>query len=198
MHYCKKLHKRLSQACRWLCLMCGILLITASAWADGNDLHIKHANLILYEDAWWLEAELDVKLDQNIELALQKGIDLSFMYEFQLIKPEKYWFDDEILTERKSITLSYHALTKQFLVQQGKQQSAFDTLSEAKHVLTHIRDWRLASRNILDKNETYQAALKVHLDQSKLPKALQVDVLGESEWNLSSPTFNWWFKDTLK
>ena len=197
MLYCKKWPSHILYACHWLCLMCG-LLITPYTWANDSDLHIKHANLVLRDDTWWLEADLDVRLDQTIESALQKGIDISFMYEFQLIKPQKYWFDDEIITERKSITLSYHALTKQFLVQQGKEQSAYDTLNEAKASLTRIRDWRLAPRQTLEKNESYQAALKVHLDQSKLPKALQVDVLNESEWNLSSPTFTWWFKDAIK
>lgn len=197
MLYCKKWPSHLLYACHWLCLMCG-LLITPCTWANDSDLHIKHASLVLRDDTWWLEADLDVRLDQTIESALQKGIDISFMYEFQLIKPQKYWFDDEIITERKSITLSYHALTKQFLVQQGKEQSAYDTLNEAKASLTRIRDWRLAPRQTLEKNESYQAALKVHLDQSKLPKALQVDVLNESEWNLSSPTFTWWFKDAIK
>lgn len=197
MLYCKKWPSRFYYTCQWLCLAFGLLMSPAS-WANESDLHIKHANLVLRDETWWLEADLEIRLDQTIESALQKGIDISFMYEFQLIKPQKYWFDDEIITERKSITLSYHALTKQFLVHQGKEQNAYDTLNEAKMALVRIRDWRLAPRHTLEKNESYQAALKVHLDQSKLPKALQVDVLNESEWNLSSPTFTWWFKDAIK
>lgn len=201
MHYCKKWLSRLVHIRQslWITIVFSLALVTGSnAWANDSDLQIKHATVVVREDALWLEAELDIRLDQTLESALQKGIEISFMYEFQLIKPQKYWFDDEIITERKSITLSYHALTKQFLVHQGKEQTAYDTLNEAKNELTRIRDWRLAPRQAIEKNESYQAALKVHLDQTKLPKALQVDVLNESEWNLSSNTFTWWFKDAPK
>jgi hypothetical protein len=61
-----------------------------------------------------------------------------------------------------------------------------------------IHDWRLVPHATLEKNQSYQAALKMHLDTSKLPKALQLDALGESDWELVTPTFTWWVKETLR
>lgn len=180
---------------RFLAGLLATALLAAIAWAASNHAHIKNAEMLLREDVWYLQADLDVQLGRGLEDALHKGIELAFLYEFQIIKPQKYWFDDEVLTERKTLTLSYHALTRQYLLQAEQHQKAFDSLADAKRELTQIRDWRLTPRSTLEKSETYQAALKMHLDRSKLPKALQVDALGESDWELVTPTFSWSVKE---
>lgn len=184
----KKLSIGLIGGLCWLCF----------ALAGANHAHIKSAEMVLRDEVWTLDAELDVQLGQSLELALSKGVMLTFLYEFQLIKPMKYWFDDEVLTKRRVYTLSYHALTKQYLLQTEQQQKAFDSLNDAKQVLGSIREWRLAPHAVIEKNQPYQAALKMHLDQSKLPKALQVDAYGESDWELVTPTFDWWIKESVR
>lgn len=182
----------------WL-LLCILLSATVMVvHAAANHAHIKNAEMVLREETWTLDADLDIQLGHALEEALNKGIALTFLYEFQLIKPQKYWFDDEVLTERRSVSLNYHALTKQYLLQFDKTQKAFDTLGDARRELGAVRDWRLAPHAVLEKNQPYQAALKMHLDRSKLPKALQVDVLGESEWELVTPTFSWWVKESVR
>lgn len=178
-------------------LICLWLLVSV-CWAAANHAHIKSAEMVLREELWTLDAELDVQLGQSLEMALSKGVVLTFLYEFQLTKPMKYWFDDEVLTKRKVMTLNYHALTKQYLLQHEQQQKAFDNLTDAKRELGMVREWKLAPHLILEKNQPYQAALKMHLDQSKLPKALQVDALGESDWELVTPTFSWWIKESVR
>lgn len=172
-----------------------LALLTPAVLAGGNHAHIKSAEMQLREEVWYLQADFDVQLGRGLEEALNKGIELVFLYEFQITKPQKYWFDDEVLTERKLLTLGYHALTKQYLLQSEQHQKAFDTLTDAKRELSQIRDWRLGPRNVMEKGETYQAALKMHLDRSKLPKAIQVDALGESDWDLVTPTLNWVLKE---
>lgn len=176
-----------------------LLAMTAlAAGTNNNHAHVKSAELVLRDDTWALDADLDIHFGRALEEALSKGITLTFLYECQIIKPMKYWFDDEVVTERRAITLNYHALTKQYLLNYPQQQKVFDSLGEARRELGLIRDWRLTPHATLEKNQPYQAALKMHLDTSKLPKALQLDALGESDWELVTPTFSWWVKDTLR
>lgn len=173
-----------------------LALLALTSWAGGNHAHIKSADLVLRDELWTLDADIDVQFGRALEEALNKGIALTFLVEFQIIKPYKYWFDDEVVTERRAITLNYHALTRQYLLNYPHQQKVFDSLADARRELGTIHDWRLAPHTTLEKNQAYQAALKMHLDTSKLPKALQLDALGESDWELATPIFQWWIKES--
>lgn len=190
MRFCKSFKQTL---CLWLF---GLLALTSLA--AGNHAHIKNAELSLRDDVWSLDADIDLQFGRPLEEALNKGITLTFLVEFQIIKPQKYWFDDEVVTERRAITLNYHALTRQYLLNYPHQQKVFDSLADARRELGSIHDWRLAPHGLLEKNQAYQAALKMHLDTSKLPKALQLDALGESDWELETPTYQWWIKESQR
>ncbi len=185
---------------RWCSALWLLFSLWYGAWlgAVSNHAHVRFAEMTVREEQWYLQAELDIQFAKVLEEALSKGVELTFLYEFQILKPQKYWFDDEVLTVRRYASLTYHALTKQYLLQVDQRQTAFDNLADAKKELMQIRDWKLAPRSLLERGESYQAALKMHLDRSKLPKALQVDALGESNWELVSPTFNWWVRDLGK
>jgi hypothetical protein len=86
-------------------------------------------------------------------------------------------------------------LTKQYLVNRGVHQKSFETLSEAKQELAQIVDWKVLEKSLLEKNEVYNAALLIRLDQTKLPKAIQVDTIASEKWNLTSQKFEWALKD---
>jgi len=191
MHCCKNIN-------RWLWLGLLLSFTTWLALAGGNHAHIRSAELVLRDEVWTLDADIDIQFGRALEEALSKGVALTFLYEFQIVKPLKYWFDDEVVTERRAVTLNYHALTKQYLLNYPQQQKVFDSLGEARRELGLIHDWRLVPHATLEKNQPYQAALKMHLDTSKLPKALQLDALGESDWELVTPTFSWWVKETQR
>ena len=42
--------------------------------------------------------------------------------------------------------------------------------------------------------QTNDPALRLRLDTSQLPKPLQIDALGSSDWNLGSDWYRWTFK----
>jgi hypothetical protein len=179
--------------------MLALLLSTATlAYAAASSIQIKSAELQLQDDYYSLSADVDIGFDNEIEEAINKGVPLDFLVEFQIVSPRKYWFDDEIVTTSQNITLSYHALTKQYLVNRGVHQKSFETLSEAKQELTELSDWKVVEKSVLEKNEVYNAALLIRLDQTKLPKAIQVDAIASEKWNLSSQKFEWSLKDLNK
>jgi hypothetical protein len=37
----------------------------------------------------------------------------------------------------------------------------------------------------------YLAAIKVRLDQTKLPKPVQVEAIGSDDWNIASERYRW-------
>ncbi|MEQ1600781.1 MAG: DUF4390 domain-containing protein [Methylophilaceae bacterium] len=166
------------------------LLLSASVWAAGN-FSIKEAVLIPAAESYMLNIDFDAKLGEEVEAALHKGVALNFLIEFKLSKPRKYWFDDEIASARQQVVLSYHALSRQYLIHRENRQKAFVTWQEAKDEFTHVRDWNVFSKESVKKGELYQAAVLIRLDQSRLPKPLQIEASSSEVWDLSSEPYLW-------
>ena len=184
MHFCKKLSLLL------------LLICAASiAFAADSGINIKSAELQAQDDYYGLNADVDMTFDKEIEEAINKGVPLNFLIEFQIVSPRKYWFDDEIVTVSQTVSLSYHALSRQYLVNRAGHQQSFASLSEAMNELLTLNEWKVADRALLEKPDVYKAALLIRLDQTKLPKAIQVDAIASEKWNLSSQKFEWTLKE---
>ncbi len=93
--------------------------------------------------------------------------------------------------QSRSLRLSYHALTRQYRLSNGSLHQNFNTLSEALRILSRLRDWPVAEKSQLKTSEVYQAALRLRLDLTQLPKPLQVTAIGSREWNLASDWQRW-------
>ncbi len=187
MHYCKKIKQLLLASL----LACLFSMFTTTAIANNSGLSIQNAGLELVEDSYMLNADVDIKIGEEMEQAIVKGFVLNFIVEFQLVVPRKYWFDDEIVTVTRRISLSYHALSRQYLIIRGDQQKTFASLDDAIDDLSHIRDLKVLQKSDVEKSKAYKAALLMRLDQTKLPKALQVDAVGADDWKMVSQRFEW-------
>jgi hypothetical protein len=186
--------KKLSDFLR-LGALFSIFSFSSIAFAIDSSIDIQYAELQQMDDAYVLITEINVNFDDAIEAAVNKGVPLHFLIEFQVVSPVKYWFDDEIVTTTRNVVLSYHALSRQYLVTRGSHQKSFETLAEAKQELFETDDWKVLDKSLIDKNDTYKAALLVRLDQTKLPKAIQVDAIGSEIWNLTSQKYEWQLKE---
>ncbi len=167
-----------------------LFLVTAVSAADSR-LIIKSAELVSSDEQYLLNADLELNLSDEVEDALNKGVQLNFLVEFQLTSPRKYWFDDEIITVTNNIAFSYHALSRQYLINRNNHQQSFVNLAEAKAEFSRLHEWKMFDKSLLKSDETYLAALRVRLDQSKLPKPIQVDALGSEQWNMISQRYRW-------
>lgn len=171
--------------------MLGLLVYTGAALAAGNSLHIRSANLITYENEVLLNADAEINFGTEMEKAILKGFTFNFLIEFQLSLPRQYWFDDEIVTTVQQVSLSYHALSRQFIVMRNEQQRTYASLDAAIEDLSVIQDMKVFEKTDVEKGELYTAALLMRLDHKKLPKALQVESMGSNDWKMSSQRFEW-------
>lgn len=183
MPYYKKIRLILLSLC--------LLLCQSFAVAASSNLTVKSAEMIEVEDNYEINALFDLSLAKEIEEALNKGVSLTFLIEFQLTSLRKYWFDSVVASEHTKVTLSYHALSKQYLINRDNQQQSFVTLAEAKSELGIISDWPVLKKKVLNKDDTYKATLLVRLDKSRLLKPLQVDAISSEIWNIRSQPYSW-------
>ena len=183
MLYCKKI--------RQLFFALSLLLFVDIAQAASNSLHIRSANLITFEDDVLLNADAEINFSSEMEKAILKGFTFNFLVEFQLVLPRQYWFNDEVATTTQQISLSYHALSRQYIVMRNEQQRTFSSLDAAIEDLSVIQDLKVFQKSDIEKGEQYQAVLLMRLDHKKLPKALQVDGYASKDWKMTSQRFEW-------
>lgn len=184
MRYCKKLS-----------LFLGLFCCLSLAAASSSEIRVHHAELVSSEDDYALQAALDIYVDQAVETAINKSVPLTFLVEFQLVKPRRFWFDQKVIAASKELELSYHALTRQYLLKQDSQQKSFSSFSEALQALAQINHWKVVPKKELEKGASYQATLTMRLDKKKLPKAIQADAIASEDWNIASLPFSWPFKE---
>jgi hypothetical protein len=82
--------------------------------------------------------------------------------------------------------LSYHALTRQYRLQSGALYQNFASLEEALEVMRRLRNWQVAERSVALRGSSYDAAVRMRLDTSQLPRPLQVSALTNRELRLES------------
>lgn len=161
------------------------------ASASDSRLSITQAELVASGGQYQLNADLELNLSEQVEDAISKGVPLNFLVEFQLTTPRKYWFDKEIITVSNNVTLSYHALSRQYLINRNKQQQSYASLAEAIAEFVRLREWAMFDAELLEPGMIYFAGLRVRLDHSKLPKPIQVEALGSESWNMISQRYRW-------
>jgi hypothetical protein len=171
----------------------GVLLCLVALCAAAQGLQVTSAEIVASDDEYYLNADFDIVLGAAVESALSKGVPLTFIVEAQVTRPRWYWFDEAIVETRSQYRLSYNALTQQYRVAVGALFQNFSTLNEALQLLSRVRNRPLAARDELKNGEPYQAAVRIRLDTTRLPKPFQVTALGSREWSLNSDWYRWSF-----
>ncbi len=154
--------------------------------APAQTIEVNRAQLEYADGGWNLSADFDFDLPSNLEDAVNKGIALYFLVEFELIRPRWYWFDDHAISATRVVRLSYHPLTRQYRVSTGGLQVPFSRLKDAVDFMQHVRGWRVFEPRAVKAGETVQAEVRMHLDVTQLPKPFQINAVNTRDWNLSS------------
>ncbi|MFA5912602.1 MAG: DUF4390 domain-containing protein [Burkholderiales bacterium] len=178
-------------------LLASLLLALALAWgapARADNIEISHIALEGNDEGYALDADFRIDLNPRLEEAVDKGVALYFVVEFDLTRKRWYWFDEHPVSRQLMLRLYYHALTRQYRISSGPLYQSFSTLPEALRVLSRVRSWQVLERNEVDAGTNYQAALRMRLDVTLLPKPFQVNALTNRDWNLASEWRQWPFR----
>lgn len=173
-----------------------LLLALLLAWAQAaraEKIEISHVALTGNDDGYALDADFQIELNHRLEDAINKGVALYFEVEFELTRKRWYWFDERPAARQLILRLAYHALTRQYRVSSGALYQSFSTLADALRVLSRVRSWQVLEHKEVSAGTDYQAALRMRLDVTQLPKPFQVNALTSREWNLASDWRQWPF-----
>ena len=185
---CRRFDARSALVALVLSWLAASLLFSAAAPAQG--IEVRKPTVVIEDNAFVLDAQFDIALTPTLEDAVNKGVPLYFVLEFELIRPRWYWFNDRVVSAQQQYRLSFNALTRQYRLGVGNLYQNYATLGEAIEVMMRVRLRREVEPGAL-RRDTYTAALRFRLDTSQLPKPFQLSALGSSQWQVSSDWYRW-------
>ena len=69
----------------------------------------------------------------------------------------------------------------------------FDSLEEVEHLLSRVVSRPVIAVDVLTKGARYEAAVRLRLDVTQLPKPFQINALASREWSMQSEWYRWSF-----
>ena len=163
------------------------LACAAALYARADDIEVLDARLAASEEGLSLSADFAFEFNPRLSEAVANGVPLYFVIEFELTRPRWYWFDENAVSRRTQLRLSYHALSRQYRVSTGPLHQSFSSLDDALDVMRRLRNWQVLERSVMLGGSSYEAAVRMRLDPAQLPKPLQLSALTDRELRLESP-----------
>ena len=174
---------------RVIALALAVAMFAPLSMAEG--IAVKSATLEPSDDGWNLEGEFEVHFSQRLEEAVNRGVPLYFVVEFELSRPRWYWFDEKPVVLSQTYKITYTPLLRQYRLSMGNTYQNFTRFDEVTRVLSRLRGWHVADKGALKKDQVYQAAVRMRLDTAQLPKPFQLNAIASRDWTLASDWHRW-------
>ncbi len=173
-----------------------LLLLVFAAYASvtmAEGIELRRASVDVGDEGYVINADFSVELRPRQEDAINNGLSLYFLVEFEATRSRWYWLDEKVVAQQLRLRLTYQPLTRQYRLSSGALHQNFTSLEEALRTLARVRSWLIPASPNFKTGESYSGALRMRLDLSQLPKPFQVDALTSRDWNLSSDWKRWSF-----
>src|SRR5204863_9025796 len=120
-----------------LCLT-ALLSLPAATIAHADTIGVKSAELLPEDESYVLNAQFDLAFNPTLEEALQKGVSLYFVLEFELVRPRWYWLDEKVAQLTVQYRLTYSPLTRQYRLTTGLLGQQLESLDEVQRLLSRV------------------------------------------------------------
>ena len=169
-------------------LAASALLAPAAPAAAAERIDVTSAELQPAADGEGIEldAVFDFDLPWTLEDAVNGGVPLYFVVEFELYRSRWYWFDEKRITASLTYRLSYSPLTRQYRLARGTLALPFETLGATLTSLRRVSRWIVIERGTLVPGSKYEARVRMRLDTAQLPRPFQIGALTSRDWTLDS------------
>ena len=172
-------------------IVCALALSLVSGPAVAEGISVRTAALELTEDGWQLQANFDVQFSSRLEEAVNRGVPLYLVVDFEIALPRWYWFAEKPIQASQTYKISYTPLLRQYRLSVGSQYQNFTRFDEVTRVLSRLRGWQIADKGAFKKDQVYQASVRMRLDTAQLPKPFQLNAVASRDWTLSSDWHRW-------
>lgn len=170
------------------------MLLCAPVLADNQKgIIIRHANGLIVNGVYRVDAEIDYQLSEEATQALLHGVSLQMDIEFQ-VKMKRPWLWNKMIKESMlSYRLEHHPLSGNFLVTNlaTGERDQFQNLAGALENLGKISNYPLVTEDRLQPDKNYLVEIRARLNKQALPAPLRPLAYLSSRWHVASPGYEW-------
>lgn len=170
------------------------MLLCAPVLADNQKgIIIRHANGLIVNGVYRVDAEIDYQLSEEATQALLHGVSLQMDIEFQ-VKMKRPWLWNKMIKESVlSYRLEHHPLSGNFLVTNlaTGERDQFPNLAGALENLGKISNYPLVTQDRLQPDKNYLVEIRARLNKQALPAPLRPLAYLSSRWHVASPGYEW-------
>ena len=177
------------------------LLFSASVIAETakNTEHafiVKHAETVLIDQVYHVNAKLEYHFSNEALDALNNGVPLIILLNIEVEKQRSWWMNKNIATLEQGYLLLYHALSEKFVVHNLNSgiQENYSSLHSALYALGDLQQLPVLDTKLLEKNTNYIFKLRSFLDIESLPAPMRPLAYISSQWQLKSNWYVWTLK----
>ena len=172
-------------------LALALAFVMAAPAVHAQGITLKAAHVEAVEEGWQLDAEFDIQFSPKLEEAVNRGVPLYFVLDFDVTRPRWYWFDEKPVHFSQTYKISYTPLLRQYRLSVGNVYQNFTSFEEVTRVLSKLRAVAIADHNVIKKDSAYQASVRLRLDTAQLPKPFQLNAIASRDWTLASDWHRW-------
>ena len=173
--------------------LCWSAPVQAQSSDEQPGFVIRTAYTELVNGVYYLDADVGLNLSDDAVNALENGLPITVKLQIEIIKHRSWWFNSTTYTLEQSYQISYHALTRRFIItnlNSGDQQS-YATYREAVTNMGQISDLPIIDAKLLDPGTRYNIRMRAVLDVKSFPGPLQLIASLFKGWDLSSDWYQW-------
>ena len=167
------------------------MTLAFGAVAHAEGIEVRNAALVAGEEGYFLEADFEIALNPTLEEALNKGVPLYFLLEFEVIRPRWFWLNEKVFNIQQQYRARLQRADAPVPARPGFALPEFRlAVGNARFSVARAPPPG-ARTGTLTKGTTYVAGVRMRLDVSQLPKPFQLNALASRDWNFGSEWHRW-------
>lgn len=161
--------------------------------AYADQILISRVSGKIVDDFYFIDADVHLELSEDARDAVESGVPLRFSFDFQVSRPRRLMWDQQILALRRSYQLERHALANKYVVTDlvAQRRAVLTSIDDALEELGRLRNITIGKANDLLPKYALHGRMQAQLDIEALPAPLRPIAYLSPSWHLKSSWHNW-------
>lgn len=157
--------------------------------AGASEAEPRVHNVVVHaaEGRLLIDADVDMALSREVRQAAERGLPIYLTADLVVTHARWWWFDRTDIETSMTWRIGFNALTRQWRIGTGALNFSVASLDDALKVVNTIRGWDVGDVAEQAKGTRLEGQLRMRLDNSLLPRPMQVNAINSSAWSIDTP-----------